>query len=308
MTIQICFTKNLHYFTFDPVTEAIIRIDLIEINHKINLVMKKSILIICSALVILSLMAFSFINWSDSESDKLETSVNEEVATNVKAKEKIEKRIFSDFIYDVGTRFSPIKKADLDKATSITDFLSEDQIQRITLYKSVEVIIIENDRESDIREFGSSDKLNTAQLNLLQSSDYSTNLKIRTDFQEKNKETGELEDGYSTPHLTIVPEKQAVYVSGKDALMDFLKENGKEVVRANNVQEDKLQPAKLFFTVTKKGTIENVKLDRSSNYPEVDKKMIELITKAPGKWKPAENAKGEKVDQELIVSFGLMGC
>jgi len=36
--------------------------------------------------------------------------------------------------------------------------------------------------------------------------------------------------------------------------------------------------------------------------------MIELITKTPGEWQPAENYKGEKVDQELVVSFGLMGC
>ena len=41
---------------------------------------------------------------------------------------------------------------------------------------------------------------------------------------------------------------------------------------------------------------------------ENDKKMIELITNLPGKWAPAENQKGEKVDQELVISFGLMGC
>jgi hypothetical protein len=36
--------------------------------------------------------------------------------------------------------------------------------------------------------------------------------------------------------------------------------------------------------------------------------MTELITNFPGTWEPAENSKGEKVDQELVVSFGLMGC
>ena len=36
--------------------------------------------------------------------------------------------------------------------------------------------------------------------------------------------------------------------------------------------------------------------------------MIELIYKIPGTWQPAENAKGEKIDQELVLSFGLMGC
>ena len=59
-------------------------------------------------------------------------------------------------------------------------------------------------------------------------------------------------------------------------MRNYLKDKSFEA-RAN-VQVDNLQPAKLYFTVTKTGTIENVKLDRSSNYLDVDKKMIELIT------------------------------
>ena len=51
-----------------------------------------------------------------------------------------------------------------------------------------------------------------------------------------------------------------------------------------------------------------VKLDGASGYLSINNRMIELINKAPGKWNPAENAKGEKVDQELAVSFGLRGC
>ena len=88
--------------------------------------------------------------------------------------------------------------------------------------------------------------------------------------------------------------------------MDYLRENSKE--SRVNIQPDKLRPAKLIFTVTKMGTIENVRLDRTSNFPVVDKTMIELISNAPGKWMPAENIEGEKVDQELVVSFGSMGC
>ncbi len=268
--------------------------------------MKKNILIFCTALIILSLMAFGFINLNDSETDQLITSVSEDVVSNTLVNKKINKRIFSEFIYDVGPRFNPIKKGDLDKAISIDDFFDEEQIQSMVSLKSVSIIIIINDKQSDIRETGYSGVLNDAQLKLLRSADYSTNFLIRADYMEKNKETGNLEDSYSTPHLTIVPEKQAVYVNGKDALITYLRESSKEV--RVNVQADKLQPAKLFFTVTEKGTIDNVKLDRTSNYPSVDKKMIELITNTPGKWVPAENSNGEKVDQELVVSFGLMGC
>ena len=251
-------------------------------------------------------MAFGFINRNNSETDQAETTVNEDVAINTPVIEKINKRIFSDFIYDVGSRFRVIKKRDLDNVRSFSDFIGEDHAQRIVYYKSLSVTILDGDKQTDIKETGNDGVLTAAQIKLLQSADYSTNLLIRAEYTEKNKETGELENSYWTPYLTIVPEKQAVYVPGKDALLEYLKEYSKEA--RVNVQADKLKPAKLFFTVTKKGTIENVKLDRTSGYPSVDKTMIELIIKAPGKWEPAEDANGEKVDQELVISFGLMGC
>jgi hypothetical protein len=177
------------------------------------------------------------------------------------------------------------------------------------LYKKLGVILLDGDEKTNIRETdntGNSGILTPAQLKLLQSVDYSTNLLIWADYREKNFDTGNLENSTWTPYLTVVPEKQAIYLDGKDALKKFLKQET-EAVRVN-VQVDLLKPAKLFFTVTKNGNIENVYLDRTSGYPDVDKTMIELISKVPGVWESAQNTKGEKVDQELVVSFGLMGC
>ena len=116
----------------------------------------------------------------------------------------------------------------------------------------------------------------------------------------------QLQNSHRTLYPAVVPEKQAEYEGGRDALMEYLKENSKEA--RGSQQMDELQPFKLLFTVTKKGTIENVKLDGTSGYLAIDNTMIRLITKAPGKWERAENSKGEKVDQELVVSFGLTGC
>ena len=91
-----------------------------------------------------------------------------------------------------------------------------------------------------------------------------------------------------------------------DALMEYFKENSKEA--RGGIPMDELPPFKLLFTVTKKGTIENVRLDGASGYLSINNRMIELITKAPRKWTPAENSNGEKVDQELVVLFGRTGC
>lgn len=268
--------------------------------------MKKNNLIFGIAVVALGLMAFGYISLNNEVAVSLEPNSKSEIADNTKAKEKIEKRIFSDFVYNVGPRFSPIKKEELNKVKTVTDFLDEEQLQRIVSYISVSVIIIEGDKESHVRETGNGDLLTPAQIELLQSSEYSTNFKIRAEYKEKNKKTGKIEDSYSTPHLTIVPEKQAEYVYGYKALIEYLKENIKE--HTANVDPEKLQPAKLYFTITKTGAIKNVNLDRTSNFPEIDKKMLELISNLEGIWNPAENSKSEKVDQELVVSFGLMGC
>jgi len=108
------------------------------------------------------------------------------------------------------------------------------------------------------------------------------------------------------PYLPMDLVKEATYEGGMEALMKYLEENSREA-RAGQ-EMDKLQPFKLVFTVTKKGAVENVKLDGTSGYYAIDYRMIHLMLKAPGKWEPAENAKGEKVDQEQVVPLGPTGC
>jgi hypothetical protein len=268
--------------------------------------MKKNIIFICITLITLSLAAYGFSNSKDLKTERLGLSVDENITNKNQASNKAENKIFTNFIYDVGPRFGAIKKTKINKIKSFNDFISKEHSERIVSYKSVSIILIKDDKRTDTKITGYSNKLTTAQLKLIQSLDYSTNFLIRAEYLQLNKETGELEDSYSTPHLTIVPKKEASYSGGKSALKKFLKENSEKARR--NVEAGKLKPAKLYFTVTKKGNIENVNLDRSSNYPLIDEKMIELINNTSEKWNPAENSKGEKVDQELVVSFGLIGC
>jgi len=267
--------------------------------------MKKSIMFF-AVLITLSITVFSFMNWNDSEADQLATLVIEDSTIDTQSKEKINKKIDAGFIYGVGPRFRPITKRDLDNINFFSDYIGEEHSQRIVSYKSLSVIILDGDKKTDVRETSKNGFFTTSQIKLLQSSPYSTNILIWAEYQGKNKITGELEDTHWTPYLTIVPEKQAMFLSGKKTLIRYLNEKSKEV--RINVQADKIKPAKLFFTVTKNGTIENVKIDRTSGYPLIDKTMIELITNLSGKWESAKNFKGEKVDQELVISFGTIGC
>ena len=260
--------------------------------------MKKTIIISCIVLAIFSFLALTFSNKNKRVSGTLETA-SIEISTKA---EETKKQNSPDFIYDIGTRFSPIKKGDITNATSINSIFSQDELHKMEFVKSVEFIIVKNDKRTDKSGTGNSASFTDEQINFLKSLDYSTNFVMEVDYHVK----GDLIERTSTPHYTIVPDTQAQYIYGKDALIKYFIENTKE--ETANIPEDKLQPAKLYFTVSKNGTVSNATLDRSSGYPNIDELMTELITRTPGGWIPALNLKGETVDQELVVSFGLMGC
>ncbi len=263
--------------------------------------MKKRILIFCTVLTAFGLTAFGLVNWNDSE-----TSLSHNLVTNKPIAKTENKKTPPKFLYDVGTRFRAITKEKFDNARSIHDFFYAEELQGMVSLNSVNITVVKNENPSAIHELGYRKEFNEAQLKLLQTLDYSSNFSIRADFKKVNAISGMLENEYANPYITIVPEKQAVYVKGKEALIAYLRANSKAAIA--DVNEKKLGPAKLYFTVTKHGSIANVRIDNHSGYPEVDKKMMELITNMPGEWESAENSKGEKVDEDLIFSYGLMGC
>ena len=258
--------------------------------------MKRSILIICAILITISITAFGYLEWSDTVADQDEISDNENI---------IDIRTATDLLYNVDSRFiHTITKESLNKAKSIIDILPEKATESIESYQAVKVSIIHGDKETS--ETGDGDLLNTAQLKLLQATDYSTNIHIRANYKSKKAGTSELENDYLVYYMTIIPEKEAEYISGRDALIAYLKENSKE--KTAIIKQDQLEPGKVSFTITKKGTVSNIKLTSTSGYPSVDKTLVELITNMPENWHPATNSKGENVDQELIFFFGLEGC
>ena len=203
-------------------------------------------------------------------------------------------------------RFNIIKKTDLDKAKSFRDFIAEEHANRIVQYYSLSVIVLDGDKKTSQRENGTGGDLTEAQIKLLKSFDYGTNVLIQAEYREKSFETGELENSIWTPYFSVVPEKQAVHKDGKVALINYLDENSVE--ERASIDTDQLKPATIIFTVTKNGTIENANISRTSGYPSVDEKLKELISNTSGTWEPAENSKGEKVDQVLTIAFGVLGC
>jgi len=250
--------------------------------------MKKSILIICAVLTAFSLMAFGYIKWNG----------HNEASCNYKNTEL-------DLFYNVDSRFiANVTKENLHNSKSIIDILPKKATLPIVSYQSSEVFILNEDNE--ISEKGESHILNDSQIALLQTTDYSNNILIKANFTTKNSLIGDLKNDYLTYYITIIPEKEAEFASGLAELLQYLRENSKE--ETSIIKEDKLQPGRVNFIVTKNGSISNVRLNSTCGYSSVDKALVEMIENMPEKWEPATNSKGDKVDQELIFFFGKAGC
>ena len=265
--------------------------------------MKKGILILCGVAIV-SLSSFAYMNWNNSESCEAEVSCNKAVIYDSNQSDLFSLPSDLNLVYKVEPRFiARITKENLHNATSIIDILPKEATKFMETYQNVLVSILQDDGE--IKEFGVNETLNEAQLKLIRSADYSTNFYINADCKQKSQ-VGRSYDYDLVYYMSVIPEQEAKFVGGNDALVEYLKESSKAATAI--ITEDKLRPGKVDFTVSKDGKITNVKLESTSGFPSVDEKLVELIENMPEKWQPATNSKGEKVDQGLVFFFGLFGC
>ncbi|MFT4682000.1 MAG: hypothetical protein ACI9FU_002259 [Granulosicoccus sp.] len=207
--------------------------------------------------------------------------------------------------YAVGSRFlATVKKADLHKATSILDFVPKEETEGLESYTNVKVGVLKKDGETI--KMGTEATLNKAQLKLLRSTDYSTDFYINADAKKGTYELWEQSTYDLVYYFTIIPEKEAAYQDGNEALVDFVKKNTKKL--ESSIIADQLKAGKVRFTISKSGTVSGASLDSSCGFESLDKAIIDLLGSSPGKWTPATNGAGENVEQELVFSFGITGC
>jgi hypothetical protein len=310
--IRNLFTIHLHYFTIQLhhfAFEFVIEIAIHNIFEENKTDMKKNILIFSTAIATFLLTAFAFSTRTNTAKNQEVSSCSQSVLSDNEAVIVSKIQAVPDLYYNVGNRWSVMTKEGLIKAKSLSDLVPGEKNKMRDSYKNVLLAVLHNDK--DVRDIktsaiGQSKILNAAQLALLRSCDYSTNLRITALSQVKDVNTGMFEDDSLVYYMTIIPETEAVFEGGFNALIEYLRESSKD--RVAIIEEDKVQPGKVFFTVTKNGTIENIKLVATSGYPSVDKELVRIVTRMPEKWNPALNSEGEKVDQEFVFSFGSMGC
>ncbi len=270
--------------------------------------MRKNLLILGLLIGSLSFMAFKFLN-----SNKV-TSCNQDI-TSIKSSPKIEGDFFTlshilnpnDLIYKVESRFlHTISKSDLNKAKSIVDLVPKKATQSIESYHYSRVSLLDDHVETDRRAYAENEVLTALQINLLQSVNDSDNIYVRSDFIRKDSYAATLDNSYLTYFVSVVPDQKAEYQEGHESLIQYLRKSSEEQIKV--ITKDGLRGGKVRFTITKDGMIDKVKLTSTSGYESVDKTLVEIIENIPGNWTPASTEKGEKVDQEFVFFFGVMGC
>lgn len=266
--------------------------------------MKKSKLIFSAVIIALSLAALGLFAWSNSDSTQCATANDNPVALAKAVISGQSIKSAPELFYNIDSRYgTSISKEKLHKAKSVRDILPKEADWSKYPVHTLHVTLLQDYKETT--ETGDNLVLNKAQAELLRSMDYSESFHLKANCNGKHKDVPDREVYDLNYFITVTPENEAEYIGGEDALIDYLKKNSSKETAM--VKEDQLESGGVIFTVTKDGTVVNVKLSSTSGYSSIDKAMVELITNLPGTWDPATNAEGEKLDQEFVFSFGR-GC
>ena len=213
------------------------------------------------------------------------------------------------FRYDLSTRAKhTVTKEQINKATTVADLMPDYAIQkglkdRILAVRDVKVITEDEKETSASGRYALTDE----QLKILKSFDYSTNFFLEG-YSIQNELIPDVnKERYFKYFMTVVPEKQAVYKEGKEALIEYLKSSAQAII--DKQEQGSLKSGNILLTISPSGILDKVELSRTCGYTSVDNRMLELFNQLPkGWWEAAANEKGENVEQTLIFTFGLLGC
>lgn len=195
---------------------------------------------------------------------------------------------------------NPIKKEVLNKIETLRDLIGFYPYG----YKTELVEVSTTCNGKIINGVGCSDSLNTEQKNSLRSADIGSNIYIKVNCKIKNVVTNSIEDNETTFSLTVIPDVDAIYNSGNKKMMDFIKQEVKIRKAEEIIQNIKFAVVK--FTVNENGKIVDAQISETSDR-KTDKLLLGIINRMP-KWKPAENADGEKTMQDFEFIIGKSGC
>ena len=201
-------------------------------------------------------------------------------------------------VYKEGTTQTTLSEAEI-----ISDIISNYPTKVTTVKTGIEV----SDGMNSQSAIGSGEQLTTEQKALLNSASLGDELVLTINFNAVNVITGKSEERELRIGFTVIPEIEAVYAEGKEALVTYLQEYSDSIIPEEIKKE--FEFAYVEFVVNETGGIEDVHVKVTTNYDDIDKQLMDFIS-AMSDWKPAQNAQGEFVKQrfEFSISTNENGC
>lgn len=205
--------------------------------------------------------------------------------------------------YGVRGRYDrPVKKEEATNAKLLRDLIFGYPVNWITNYVSVELTAPKGDKL--IRTLSTNEKLTPEQKDLLKSIDIGSNIAIHVKYTYNHPLTHAIENYEINTSVTVVPDKEAEYHGGYENLKKYLYENCISKVSATISQ--RYQRGTVVFTLNENGEPTGTRIAKSSGDVKMDKLLLDAINKMP-KWSPAENANGEKVNQDFEFTLNENG-
>jgi TonB family protein len=198
-----------------------------------------------------------------------------------------------------------VKKGALLNAGMIRDFMPGFPVNWITRYTSVEISGTCSGKP--LKAIGKNERLSQEQQHILDNADMASELTLDVNYQYLNPVNSVMEPKNIHVVLTIQPDSEASYAGGEAQMQEYLRINALNKVSATIAKNRKT--VAIRFTIDETGQVDAVRLSKSSGDISTDHQLIDAIRKMP-QWRPAENAKGQKVKQEFEFRIGVNvgGC
>lgn len=190
-------------------------------------------------------------------------------------------------------------KSKLQSAKKLSDFVAYYPSSWVTNYDSVAIFTTSNGVQK--RAFGKSEKLTLSQSEILRTADMFSEVVVFVKHKTINSITKEVEENEMTIELTVRPEVLAEYPSGIEGFQAYLRKNSENDIMKMELKDGFIAIA--YFTINEEGQPQDIEVAESSGYDGVDHIISTLLQNMP-KWKPAQDAEGNKVKQKFEFLFG----
>jgi TonB family protein len=206
--------------------------------------------------------------------------------------------------FDVyGKHNRPVKKEKLREASRIEEVIPGYPSSWIKEYISVEISTVGNGKV--LKALSSGSLLTSEQKNLLRAVDLGTDIVVNVNYKFENAEANRIENRTMHTVLSIIPEREAEYIGGRQRMRRYLNETCVNKIYENYTIQ--FERAAVRFTINEKGEVSNSVMSQKSGNADIDQLLLDAINNMP-QWKPAETSTGEKVKQEFEFSIGMGGC